>query len=271
MTVNHDGKSKKEIYLGGGEAINDAANRFLAAAVSLNTRLGYESDLRHFLLHGLSVPASVQQVVEYLIKFADKLAVGTLERRLVSLHKAHMEIESPSPVRTSVVKGTMAGIRRIHGKQSRQARPFLREEVIEAVSNMTAMTPLRAARNTALLLIAFAGAFRRSEIVGITVEHIKSVQSGLEIVLLFSKTDQERRGRTVFIPYANGPQCPVKTLRHWLNIANIDGGFIFRAVNKHDQVSESGLTPQSVSLIVKSAVARLGGDPSKSSGHSLRA
>lgn len=75
----------------------------------------------------------------------------------------------------------------------------------------------------------------------------------------------------MFIPYANGKRCPVKALKAWLDLTGICSGPIFRAVNKHDQVSKRVLTAQSVSLIVKAAVEAVGGDPAIVSGHSLRA
>ena len=86
-----------------------------------------------------------------------------------------------------------------------------------------------------------------------------------------SKTDQEGAGRTCFIPYANGDRCPIKALKQWQELTGIRSGWLFRAVDRHDNVSEKPLSAQSVALIVKDAVRRVGGDPSAVSGHSLRA
>lgn len=55
-------------------------------------------------------------------------------------------------------------------------------------------------RDSALLLIGFAGAFRRSEIVALNVEDVEFVREGLVIMLRQSKTDQEGEGRKVAIP-----------------------------------------------------------------------
>jgi integrase len=243
----------------------------MEAAVAEATKRGYSSDLRHFAANGLPVPATAVQVVDYLAAFAGKLAIGTLERRLISLHKAHGEISADSPVHDAMVKRTMAGIRRTFGTQQRQVKPLVRDDLLSALVMIDQQKPVKAARDRALLLIGFAGAFRRSELVAIEVEHVSEVTNGIEIFLPVSKTDQERQGRTVFIPHANGDRCPVRALVQWLNVAEIREGLVFRAVTRHDRIAKHGLSAQSVALVVKAAVARVGGDPEKSSGHSLRA
>lgn len=125
-----------------------------------------------------------------------------------------------------------------------------------------------------MLLIGFAGAFRRSELVALRIEDVSTYNTGLEILIRHSKTNQEGEGRTVFIPTAKGKTCPVKALKNWLELATINEGALFRYISRHDTiVSTKALTPQSVALIVKAAVRRLNGDEaaSKVAGHSLRA
>ena len=131
--------------------------------------------------------------------------------------------------------------------------------------------PVKAARDRALLLVGFASAMRRSELVAVRLEHLTHLPNGVEIFLPSSKTDQQGRGRTVFIPHANGDRCPVRALALWLEVSGIDEGFVFRAVSRHDRVARQGLSAQSVALVVKASVKRVGSDASKVSGHSLRA
>ena len=131
--------------------------------------------------------------------------------------------------------------------------------------------PVRAARDRAILLIGFASAMRRSELVGVCMEHLTFSLAGLQIELPVSKTDQERHGRTIFIPRANGSHCPVTALMCWLKTADIRTGHVFRSVNRYDGIATQGLTPQSVALIVKGAMAQAGADARIFSGHSLRA
>jgi integrase len=51
-----------------------------------------------------------------------------------------------------------------------------------------------------LLLVGFAGAFRRSELVSLDVADIEFNADGLVVQLRRSKTDQEGEGRRVGLP-----------------------------------------------------------------------
>ncbi|WP_240190374.1 site-specific integrase [Azospira oryzae] len=126
-------------------------------------------------------------------------------------------------------------------------------------------------RDQALLLVGFAGAFRRSELVSLQLSDVEWVQQGFIAHLRFSKTDQQGIGRKVAIPYARGASCPVRALQSWIEVAGISVGPIFRSVSKGGGVSEAGLTPQAVALIVKERAKAVGLDPRNYSGHSLRA
>jgi site-specific recombinase XerD len=133
-------------------------------------------------------------------------------------------------------------------------------------------TSLRALRNRAIILLGFAGAFRRSELVALNVEDLEETPEGMLATLRRSKTDQQGLGRRVAIPRGE-IACPVAALRAWLDAAGITEGAIFRRIfNKRAQrVTERRLAPRNVAAIVKQSAARLGFDPSTFGGHSLRA
>jgi site-specific recombinase XerD len=119
-------------------------------------------------------------------------------------------------------------------------------------------------RDRALLLLGFAGAFRRSELVALDVD-LEETETGLLVTIRGSKTDQERAGATIAI--ARGDiACPLKALREWLDAA----GAIFRPIDKAGTVRASRLTCRSVANIVKAYAGRAGFDASTFSGHSLR-
>lgn len=246
---------------------------YINASQSGSTKRAYASDLRHFLLHGGSVPCTPKCLARYLAKAAnDGLAVATLERRVSAIHRAHVAKHYPSPTHADVVRQVLQGIRRILGTKQRQAKPLLKNDLLAALEAIkTNCMPVRAARDRALLLIGFASAMRRSELVGVCVEHLAFTSSGLEIELPFSKTDQDRHGRTVFIPHARGEHCPVTALTNWLKTAGIKSGYVFRSVNRYEGISNRGLTAQSVALIVKDNMVQIGADAQSFSGHSLRA
>lgn len=126
-------------------------------------------------------------------------------------------------------------------------------------------------RDRALILIGFAGAFRRSELVSLEMDDIEFNRDGLTITLKNSITDQEGQEVKKGIPYgSHSDTCPIRSLRDWLQVAKIASGPLFRRVNRHGQVGKEALSDQSVALIVKKLVKTAGLDEKKYSGDSLR-
>jgi integrase len=126
------------------------------------------------------------------------------------------------------------------------------------------------ARDSALLLLAFASALRRSNLVTIRVEHITYHESGMDLYIPRSKTDGQGKGRILSVPKALGDKCPVRAVAHWLAVSDIAEGYIFRSVNKHGHVGLGKLDVGSVGRIVKRAVTLSGRDASEYSSHSGR-
>ncbi|PPQ30802.1 hypothetical protein CCR94_11355 [Rhodoblastus sphagnicola] len=149
-----------------------------------------------------------------------------------------------------------------------QAKPLLREDLFAVLAAMG--DGLKDARDRALLLIGFAGGFRRSELCAINCTDLERVRQGLIITLRRSKTDQDGEGRKIGVPFGRTKSCPVHALEYWLDRARISGGPIFRRVDKHGRVFADALSPEAVCLIVRERVAAAGFDPELFSGHSLR-
>ncbi|WZB70440.1 site-specific integrase [Achromobacter xylosoxidans] len=206
-----------------------------------------------------------------MANLAATLAVATIERRLIGIHRAHQDQNLTSPAVHVSVRQTMQGIRRTLGITQRRVRAIVKDDLLEMLALVDQQKPMRAARDRALLLIGFAGAFRRAELVAIQYEDITAVDEGIEILLRRSKTDQEGVGRTVFIPRAKGTRCPVAAIDQWTAASGIGSGYIFRKVTRHDTVGSRPLTGQSVALILKAAYRRAGGNAGLVAGHSLRA
>lgn len=248
---------------------------FTNAAQSASTKRSYAQDIRHFRVNGGKIPCAPETIAEYLAKFAGVLSVATLAHRLIAIHRAHTDRGLDSPVKDRLVKRTMQGIRRTVGVAQKRARALVKDDLLELLVLVAKQRPLKAARDKAVILCGFATACRRSELVAFRVEDITPHAHGIELLIRRSKTDQEGEGRTVFIPLAKSEErCPVKALDRWLELAGIGEGPLFRPVNRHDKVvTDRALTPQSVALIVKSAVAKANGANAARtvSAHSLRA
>ena len=248
--------------------VSPEVSSYLKASLADNTRRAYRSDLDQFLAWGGTIPASPELVADYLAAHAGHHTPATLARRLVTIGKAHTARGLRSPTGTELVRATLRGIRRTHGSAQRQVAPAVREDLLLMVAGISGVKGIR---DRALLLIGFAGAFRRSELVSLTVADIEQAKQGLVIQLRFSKTDQAGEGRKVAIPFARGATCPVIALQQWITAAGITEGPVFRPVNRHGVIAETALTPQAVALVVKERAQAVGLDSAKYAGHSLRA
>jgi integrase len=88
--------------------------------------------------------------------------VATLVRRIATISKAHEARGLPNPCRSEIVRATLRGIKRTRRVAQREAKPLMREDlfrVLDAIGE-----GVKDARDRALLLIGFAGGFRRSEL-----------------------------------------------------------------------------------------------------------
>ena len=128
---------------------------------------------------------------------------------------------------------------------------------------------MKGLRDRALLLLGFAGAFRRSELVALDCEDIEECETGMRITIRRSKTDQEGAGQTIAI-VRGSIACPVAALKAWREAAGITSGPLFRSIRKGGKVG-ARLTDQSVADIVKTHAERVGLDPALFAGHSFRA
>jgi site-specific recombinase XerD len=261
----------------GGDALTHAltnrkcdasVRQYVDAALSDNTLRAYRSDLKHFLAWGGTIPASPERVATYIAHHATTLAGTSLSRRLVAIARAHAAQGLPSPTASPLVRATLRGIRRTSHRPVRQVAPLQKADLVRMVHGLHG---LRGLRDTALLLVGFASAMRRSELVSLNVEDIQFTDEGTLLRLRRSKTDQEGSGRDIAIPRLRGRHCPSRCLLAWLEAAGITAGALFRRVNRYDQVLPHRLTAQSVALIIKERAAAAGLDPTRFSGHSLRA
>lgn len=239
-----------------------------------NTTRSYRADWEDFIAwceeRSLSpLPADPQTVAFYLTDLADRRKTSTLQRRLSAISQAHQAAGHDSPTNGYLVRTVWAGIRRTKGTFQEGKDPILVEDLRLIAESLP--DTLTGIRDRALLLIGFAGGFRRSELVSINREDVKAVPRGMVILLRRSKTDQDGRGEKVGIPRGSRPEtCPIRALEAWLTAANITEGPVFRPINRHGQVRKRRLTDRSVALIVKKAVQQVGLDPTRFAGHSLR-
>jgi site-specific recombinase XerD len=248
-------------------------------ATAESTRRAYAADVRRFAAwcaaRSLSpCPATPETVAAFLAHEADAgVKAGTLTRRAAAIRLAHVAAGVEPPTSSEAVRRTMKGIRRKKGTKPARKAPATAERLLAMVSHVPADT-LGGLRDRALLLLGFAGAFRRSELAALEVRHLDISDEGLRVTVERPKTDQEQEGATVAVVRGD-VACPVTAVSAWLAAARITEGPVFRTIAKAKgggrRVLDRALTPYTIGEVVKQYAARAGFNPAKFGGHSLRA
>jgi integrase len=164
----------------------------------------------------------------------------------------------------------MKGIRRTKGTAPAQKAAALTDDIRAMVD--ASDDGLIGARDRALVLLGFAGAFRRSELVALDAADCAFGKDGLTVTIRRSKTDQAGAGRKIGIPYGANPEtCPVRNLQSLKDENGITTGPLFRSINRHGRMQAGRLSGIDVARIVKKLADRAGLDAAKYAGHSLRA
>jgi site-specific recombinase XerD len=230
-----------------------------------NTLRAYQADFNDFSnfcnTNGFSsLPTDPKIVALYLTHLSSFSKFSTLKRRLASIKVIHKLKGHYIDTKHPVISENLMGIKRKLGVKQLSKKPILISDlklIVQAI--IDDKNEYKKIQNKALILIGFAGGFRRSELVSIEREDIDFVDEGVKINIRKSKTDQTGIGMTKAIPYFdNKIFCPVISLNEWINYANISNGKIFNISDK------------SVALIIKKYALIAGLDNTKYAGHSLR-
>jgi len=237
----------------------------LKSSKSLNTLRAYKADYKDFALfcvkHSFkSMPSEPKIVSLYLTYLSKTSKFSTLKRRLASISVIHKLSGHYIDTKHPMITENLMGIKRVKGSYQKAKKPILindLKDIIDVIDKEK--NDKKKYKNRALILIGFAGGFRRSELVAIDYEDLDFVSEGVKIFIKRSKTDQSGEGMTKAIPYfSNSNYCPVITLKTWLQKAEIKSGKIF------------DISDKSVALIIKKYTSIAGLDSNKYSGHSLR-
>ena len=244
--------------------LEDAAKVRLEAIFAPSTRRSYLSSLRQYERFCAETGLHPHEVGS-MIAFCEHLAaqgrkIATIERHLAALRMRY-------GVADDRLRLYLRGLRRTLGCAKDKKAPLTPTQLglIKWDSGRKGL------RDKALLLVGFFAALRRSELVGLNVEDVEFVPEGAILTIRKSKTDQEGRGREVAIGYAKRPElCPVRALQTYMATLGRNTGPLFVSLRK-SQYTHSRLSTDAVARIVKDYADRLGLDPRRFGGHSLRA
>jgi len=237
----------------------------LKSSKALNTLRAYKADYKDFagfcIKNGFKpIPSEAKIVSLYLTHLSKTSKFSTLKRRLASISVMHKLSGHYIDTKHPVITENLMGIKRKIGSHQKAKKPILINDLRQIVNVIDQdKDDKNRLKSRALILIGFAGGFRRSELVAILYEDLDFVTEGVKIFVKRSKTDQSGEGMTKGIPYfSNLNYCPVVSLKNWINESDIKSGKIF-------DMSDKG-----VALTIKKYTEIAGLDSKKYSGHSLR-
>ncbi len=254
------------------ELVNDIKSLELKTLSNLknskspNTLRAYESDYKDFSAFCIknnfnSLPTNPKILSLYLTNLSQTSKFSTLKRRIASISIIHKLKGHYIDTKHPMIMENLLGIKRQNGSNQKAKKPILISDlkVIIDVINKDKIKENRKLRDKALILVGFAGGFRRSELVALEQEDIEFVQEGVKIFVKRSKTDQSGEGMTKAIPsFNNALYCPVVHLQNWLFELKKRKGKVF------------SISDKSVALIIKKYANLAGLDGNKYAGHSLR-
>jgi integrase len=260
------------------EAALAAARAYARDALAPETKRAYAADWQHFSewCRGAGcapLPAEPAAVAAYLAALAPLYGRSALARRLAAIGHAHRLANLEWSAGHPAIRSTLRGIFRTHRRRGRKAAALTSAELKRLVAACGG--DLAGRRDRALLLLGFAGALRRAELVGVDREHLRFTAEGLRLLLPASKTDPEGKGAELGIGRGRRREtCPVRTLEDWIDASGCRFGPVFRKVDRWGNVEHRRLGGDAVRdvLLRRAAQAKLAVHGSERlSPHGLRA
>ncbi len=229
---------------------------------SNNTLRAYQSDFKDFssfcYKNGFnSMPTQPKIIALYITNLSKTSKFSTLKRRIASISVIHKLKGHYLDTKHPIIMENLHGIKRTLGSRQKAKKPLL----INDLKLIIQVIDENKIRDKALILLGFAGGFRRSELVNIVHDDIEFVDEGVKILIKRSKTDQSGEGIIKAIPYFDNKNfCPVLTLKNYIKIKT----------NTENDEKLFKISDKSVALIIKKYAQKAGLDSSKYAGHSLR-
>ena len=231
-----------------------------------NTLRAYQSDFSDFsnfcTKNGFSfMPTQPKIIALYITHLSKSFKFSTLKRRIASISVIHKLKGHYLDTKHPIIMENLLGIKRTLGSRQKAKKPIL----INDLKLIIKVIDEDKIRDKALILLGFAGGFRRSELVNVYFQDIDFVTEGVKILIRRSKTDQSGEGSIKAIPYFENQEfCPVIALKNYLNkkFSNSD--------KSQKDVKIFEISDKSVALIIKRYAEKAGLDSSKYAGHSLR-
>lgn len=198
------------------------------------------------------------------------LALPTLRRRLAAIAAHRATAGQETPTDHPLVRRMLRRYARSRGTAVKKKDALTIDRL--PILFLAVPDDLSALRDRALLLLGYAGAFRRSELVALDVPDLRFSAKGCTVWIARAKNDPRKAGRELYVPRLPADRrelCAVAALERWVEVVGVDGP-VFRTFNLHGRLTANRADPSDVARILRrrATAAGIAGD---FAGHSLRA
>ena len=262
----------------------------------------YDKDVRLFVKSGGVVPCDALALQKYIWSMRNKLAPVTLHRRCMAVRHAHHAMGQKSPTEDPSLRPLLRALQLGYvpdkkilqtgapaagdsGAKSRKPTPSL-PITRRLLGQMLQALPRNAIerRDRALILLGFAGAFKRGALVAINVGDLSFTTDALIVriragghenspLASCSSGDGAPIARQIAIPITSGDLCAATAIKEYLLKSALDTeppeSPLWRACDRGGDATSNRLDSAVVSLIVKKWVAAAGIDAKSYSAQSL--
>ncbi len=229
---------------------------------SENSRRAYQRHLEEFFMWHTSEnrPELNKALINRYVKTlrAAKLSSATINQKLSAIRKLASEAEDNNLLDSRIANG----IRAVKGvpQRGRRTGNWLSKEEAQMWLNAPDVITLKGNRDRAILAVLIGCGLRRAECACLSVSHIQQREGRWAIVDIVGKRDKMRT-----VPMPSWAKAAIDS---WTFSARISEGFIFRRVNKGDNLMGEKLTEQAIYNIVVSYAEKL--EKSGIAPHDLR-
>lgn len=209
------------------------------------------------------LPTSAETISLYLASLAGDKSLSTIDITIVAIEKVHQRNNLSIAGNQDLYRRVRKGIRREHKDKLLVKKAKALNLIDLSIFCRGSDATLREARDRAIITISFFGALRRSEAVGLDIDHLEFTDKGVILNLYQTKTSHEIE--PVYLSKTKDPSiCPVIALKSWITLSGIKSGPLFRPIDKGENISDKRITGHSVARIMKKHFGK------EYSGHSSR-
>lgn len=247
------------------EAINAIVQVVCDGVQSAHTRRAYSRALREFIAWWYEQPGvrvlNKSTVQRYLsARRAEGMGAGAYNQARSAIMRLVREAVDNQVLPEQIA----AGIERIEGikRQGVRLGNWLLREQAEMLIKTLDISTLKGLRDRAILAVLIGTGIRRTELCSLTFAHLAQREGRWVIVDMLGKGDKMRS-----VPVPSWVKACVDA---WAQAAGISSGFVFRRINKGDNLAGESLTPQAVYYLVEQYSLEAFGEDGIIQPHDLR-